>query len=545
MKIFRAIVVIICILAIGFIIFLLQKENLSPANKIALYLGMIPCIFGILTPLLPDLFKKDSPTPSNPQSIEGNNNTQQSAQGDINNTQGVPPELVNKWMDMLNRKDEVIQQQGNELQELEKKYFEVQKDLEQQKDKITDKNLKEEANQAYLELKEGNFNKAEDIYNKLYNLKKEDIKEAADYAYQLGNVYYTQIKYSEAQKWYEQAVRLSPENPEYLNSLGIVCYDMGDYKKAIDYLNKSLSIKKAVLGDNHPSVADTLNNLGLVYRSMGDYKKAIDYLNKSLSITKAVLGDNHPDVAGTLNNLGTAYGSMGDYKKAIDYLNKSLSITKAVLGDKHPSVADTLNNLGLVYRSMGNYEKAIEYLDESLSIKKAVLGDKHPSVADTLNNLGIAYGSMRDYKKAIKYFEKSLSITKAVLGEKHPSMSEILNNLGVTYRLMGDYKKAIEYFEKSLSITKAILGEKHPNVAGTLNNLGFAYSSKGDYKKAIVYLKKALNIYNLVYKNGINPNIKTVHTCLAIVYEKLSNDKLANEHREKAEEISKKLDEMK
>jgi len=375
MKIFCVLLIII----IGLIItFLFSRMKKTKGNKKRVYEVLITGLFVVLATIIgiflnSFLSKENSPSPPT-QSIEGNNNTQQSAQGNINNTQGVPPELVNKWMDMLNRKDKVIQQQGSELQELKKKYFELEKNLEQQKDKITDKPLKEEANQAYLELKEGNFNKAEDIYNKLYNLKKEDIKEAADYAYQLGNVYYTQIKYSEAQKWYEQAVRLSPKNPKYLNSLGMVYYDMGDYKKAI------------------------------------------------------------------------------------------------------------------------------EFFDKSLSITKAVLGEKHPDIADTLNNLGLAYGSM------------------------------------------GEYKKAIEYFDKSLSIKKAVLGEKHPSVAVTLNNLGFAYSSKGDYKKAIVYLKKALNINNLVYSNGIHPNLRNVHNNLANAYEKLANENLANEHRKKAEEIAKKLD---
>ncbi len=43
-------------------------------------------------------------------------------------------------------------------------------------------------------------------------------------------------------------------------------------------------------------MAASLNNLGSVYKSKGEYDKAIELYNKSLSIRKMVLGNQHPDV---------------------------------------------------------------------------------------------------------------------------------------------------------------------------------------------------------------------------------------------------------
>jgi tetratricopeptide (TPR) repeat protein len=52
-----------------------------------------------------------------------------------------------------------------------------------------------------------------------------------------------------------------------------------------------------VFGEDHPDTASSYNNIGLVYKNMGNYMKAIEYLESSLMIKLKILEENHPDTA--------------------------------------------------------------------------------------------------------------------------------------------------------------------------------------------------------------------------------------------------------
>jgi tetratricopeptide (TPR) repeat protein len=153
-----------------------------------------------------------------------------------------------------------------------------------------------------------------------------------------------------------------------LNNLAFCYAKLGDYSKAIEYITKALTIKKAVLGENHPRYATSLNNLADYYSYLGDYPKAIEYGTEALEILKTILGENHPDYALTLSNLANYYYYLGDYSKAIEYITKALTIKKAVLGENHPEYAGTLSNLSRIYSDHGDYTLAVPYAKESLMI---------------------------------------------------------------------------------------------------------------------------------------------------------------------------------
>ena len=61
-------------------------------------------------------------------------------------------------------------------------------------------------------------------------------------------------------------------------------------------------LKSAVaLPPNHPLLATSYNNIGLVYKNMGEYSKALSYLQKAYDIFVQVLPSTHPHI-GTVKN---------------------------------------------------------------------------------------------------------------------------------------------------------------------------------------------------------------------------------------------------
>ena len=105
---------------------------------------------------------------------------------------------------------------------------------------------------------------------------------------------YLKVEYDAARQYYEEAVRLAPDNALYLGNLGNFLLHMADYKKSIEYSERALAINKRNLGEEHPEVAANLNNIGSAWKALGEYKKAIGYYEKALKIFEDKVGADHP-----------------------------------------------------------------------------------------------------------------------------------------------------------------------------------------------------------------------------------------------------------
>jgi len=136
---------------------------------------------------------------------------------------------------------------------------------------------------------------------------------------------------------------------------------MGQYAKAEPLYLRSLAIREAKLGKDHPDVAIGLNNLAGLYGSMGEHAKAEQLQMRSLGIREVKLGKDHPGVAVSLNNLAGLYGSMGQYARAEPLHMRSLEIREAKLGKNHPALAMNLGQLAYLKMIAGKRQEALAY----------------------------------------------------------------------------------------------------------------------------------------------------------------------------------------
>ena len=310
------------------------------------------------------------------------------------------------------------------------------------------------------------------------------------------------------------------------NVLGVAYNCLGDYKKAIEFHQQSLSIAKEI--GHKGSEGAAYRNLGSAYKSLGDCKKAIEFHQQSLSIAKEIGDKGSEGTAYT--NLGCAYDCLGDYERAIEFHQQSLSIAKEI-GDKGSEGA-AYTNLGIAYNCLGDYKKAIEFHQQSLSIAKEIA--KKSSEGKAYTNLGFAYASLGDYKTAIEFHQQSLSIAKEIGDSGLEGTAYI--NLGTGYYSLGDYKKAIEFHEQSLSIAKEI-GDKDTE-GKAYTSLGMAYDCLGDYKKAIDIHQQSLSIAKEIGDKGLEGK---VYTSLGIAYHSLGDYKKAIEFHQQSFSIAKEI----
>ncbi|MGD0405957.1 MAG: tetratricopeptide repeat protein [Candidatus Bathyarchaeia archaeon] len=337
--------------------------------------------------------------------------------------------------------------------------------------------------------------------------------EKANFLLESGNVLFDFSYYNltlnllnQALKYFQEVGDKDGERDCY-TILGNTYVELGDFKKAIAYYEKSLEIAKQIR--NREGESGEYTNLGIAYRSLGEYRKAIEYHEKSLEIAKDI--KNVPAKASAearcYTNLGNTYDSLGDFKRAIEYLEKSLEIARQLKDIR--GVAGCYTSLGGAYRNLGNFRTALNYYEMALGIIKSI----QYRAAEPTCIMGMAntYYSVGEFGRAIEYYEKALAITKEIGNRDAESMCR--GNLGNAYYSLGEFKKAIECYEQALEIEKEI-GNRVTELCSR-GNLGNAYCSLGEFKKAIEYHEQALEIAKEI---GNKEEESTCYIGLGVVY---------------------------
>lgn len=185
----------------------------------------------------------------------------------------------------------------------------------------------------------------------------------------IGNIYRQNLHdYSRAISFYKEGLEIKKEISDedeirgILNSLGVVCWNLGLYEEALAYYQDALEICKKT--GNTLGEGITLSGMGVVYLSLRNYEEALKCNMDALNILKAT-GDLKVE-GYILNSIGNVYYEIGDYQRAWKYYQESLKIRKE-LGDKKGE-AWVLHHLGRVYRSLENYEEAKKHNEEALSL---------------------------------------------------------------------------------------------------------------------------------------------------------------------------------
>ena len=135
----------------------------------------------------------------------------------------------------------------------------------------------------------------------------------------LGNLYFSQGRFSEASVAYERAVNLWPST-ENTFALGQAYMNMGRYTDAESLFNKVLRME--------PHKPDGRYGLGLNANRQGHYEEAIGHFKSAIHLNK--------DFYAAYAEMGYAYADLGQIDEAMEIVSD--------LDDKAPDMAITLRN---------------------------------------------------------------------------------------------------------------------------------------------------------------------------------------------------------
>lgn len=128
------------------------------------------------------------------------------------------------------------------------------------------------------------------------------------------------VRLGEAENFIKRALEIDPDNGAYLDSLGWVYYQTGDYRRAQEFLRRAIEQEEAELGkvpDDQPGRRKALReNLAVIYDHAGDCAFATNQFAEARRWWTLAL-EHDPDIAGTaaklddLNQTGSGDGGTG------------------------------------------------------------------------------------------------------------------------------------------------------------------------------------------------------------------------------------------
>ncbi len=180
-------------------------------------------------------------------------------------------------------------------------------------------------------------------------------------------VFLSRRQYAEAEPLLRAAVRLRPDSPDLLNSLGSALWEQGKPAESEPYFRRASALR--------PEDCVILNNLGLACWDQGRPEEAADCYRRVLKLD--------PAANNARMNLGVVLSDIGQFDEALEHLREAVRV--------EPDSPDTVQNLGMTLGRIGQWDEALACYDRALEIR--------PDYAEVHRNRGYGWLYVGDFER--------------------------------------------------------------------------------------------------------------------------------------------------
>lgn len=249
------------------------------------------------------------------------------------------------------------------------------------------------------------------------------------------------------------------------------------YARKASYLYKKNNDSKGLAG--------CLNLTGTIYGEQGNFKKAKDYFEKSLSLLERSR-DN--EFKGKIEiNLGIINGILGKYDDALSYFNRALITYNKT--SNLIRIAEVRHNIGQMHINTKKSQTALKEFDRSISTSLRI--GYLPTLGISYLGKSYTFALQKDYNLADAFADKAMEICHRTSDKL--SIADVYKIKGIIQRDKKNYAEAENFLKTSLRINKEH-GNKL-NEAETLYELGILYRNIGSTTKSKSMFNEALSYF--------------------------------------------------
>lgn len=284
------------------------------------------------------------------------------------------------------------------------------------------------------------------------------------------------------------------EGVDALNKHMMQLYTDGYYEQAIPLAAQIVAELEKSGGPGSAAVASALNNEAELYSKLHRYPEAEALYKRSLAIRQAVLGPDHPDTQKSLSRLAEIYHAEGkDVLPAPQAQQQTQPVQRPMAPpprpmpqqQREPSVSQQefqhgieLNRQSVQLGSQGRFAEAIPLGVQALAIFQKAFGSETPNVAIGSGNLAQLYGQASQFDKAEPLYKHAVEIL-----EKHPDKEQdlglMLAGLADLYARQKRWADAEPYYRRCLPLLDKHFGPDHANSLAIVNNFSDILRQQG------------------------------------------------------------------
>jgi len=276
------------------------------------------------------------------------------------------------------------------------------------------------------------------------------------------------------------------EGVDALNKRMMQLYTDGYYEQAIPLAAQIVTQLEQSAGPGSAAVASALNNEAELYNKLHRFPEAEALYKRSLSIRQAVLGPDHPDTQKSLTRLAEVFHAEGK-----DVLPQQQAQQRPQPAPqprpvqqppqpqpqhRGPSVSQQefdhaieMNRQSVQLGADGRYAEAIPLGVQALAIFEKAFGAENPNVAVGCANLAQLYVQAGQFDKAEPLYKRAVAIL-----EKHPDRQKdasfMLAGLADLYTRQKRYPEAETYYRRAIPALDKALGPDDATSVAIVNN---------------------------------------------------------------------------
>jgi eukaryotic-like serine/threonine-protein kinase len=318
----------------------------------------------------------------------------------------------------------------------------------------------------------------------------------------IGNTYVGLGRYDDAEPLLRAALKtrlalLGYEHPdvaESLSDLAELDQKRGNHDRAAKQYREVLALRRKLLGNEHAKVADTLLDLASDLYVKGDLNEAYTAAQESLTIRERLFGSKSLEVATVWSQMSTILDTQGDFARAEEVARRAYEIDRELLGTEDARTAMAASNLGMTYSREAQTNKAEPLLRSAVQVLTRQAGENNPDTIMAKENLGGILLAQKKYDETIALLNDVLARRRAVQGENNKRVARSMVNLATVLRRAGRLDEAQQVYAQAVPRFIQTYGPSHPDTARVLYSYGVLRIKQHDYVDAERLLRQSLAI---------------------------------------------------
>ncbi len=257
---------------------------------------------------------------------------------------------------------------------------------------------------------------------------------------------------------------------------------------------QALATRSELLGDSHPSVAESMGRLADIYRTRMNYTAAERLLLDAMEIAERSDPEDLVVTATLWSTLGELYRDQSRFDDAVDAFERALEIRELELsGQDERALAKSLYDLGLINQERGQHADAAVYFGQAADLYRQVLGNSQRT-ADTLAYLATSEEELGDLDAAESHLREAFDVRAAIASPDDSEAIRALEDLARALTRWGRYSEGIIAAQRAVALREGSGGRDNPDLIPALLALGINQGFAERHDEAARSLQRAYDL---------------------------------------------------